>query len=157
MRQHMKPKFDEKSLTYLREENEGYASVMAAGSLEKSVELLNPAALEIARLCTGDATVEEINREYARRHPGPTADIIAEIVDRGLMLLAQYGLLGVEPSEPMRAEGPELYAADGELVTRRLDENDFRSIRGLMVGASFPSFERLPKTFYTSPFKVDRM
>lgn len=152
MRLHLKPKFDEESLAFLREENEGYASVMAAGSPDRSVELLNPSAMEIARLATGEATVEEIIRAFARRHPGPTPDMITEVVNRGLALLAQYGLLTVEPSEAMQVERPELYAGEGELVTRKLDENDFRALRSLLIGSSFPDFARLPRTFYANPY-----
>ncbi len=148
----LKPKFDPERLEYFREENESYASFVSPGDTTKALQLLNPTSLEIARLCTGDLTLEEIRRAYREKYPEADVEHLNRNVDQALTLLRQYGLLVSEPTLEGKLQRPELYAPKNENVSRPLDENDFKSIRQLLVGSEFPNLERLPKTFYLNPY-----
>ena len=59
---------------------------------------LNPTALDVVRLCTGEHTVTAIVDQLARRYAGPERDDVEREVLAFLAALAERGLLELDPA-----------------------------------------------------------
>jgi hypothetical protein len=142
-----KPRFDTKGLLFFRKENESYASFISPMNPSEGLQLLNPGIMEIADMCTGDVTADEILARYIASHASIDETTARSNVSRAMILLGHYSLLRTESGAVL----DELAGATADGV-RRLGGDDLRAIRSLLTGGEFPSFDRVPKTYYTNPY-----
>lgn len=137
-----RPVVDLKSLAYLREENEGYIALVSPMDPHQNLELLNPQGVEVAGLCDGEHTVEQMEAAYLEAHPEISAKVAADHVRRALLLFEAYGILTPEPEDDEPPSGQEV---------RALDEGDFRRVRALLTGCRAADGGAPPRTFYQNP------
>ena len=159
----LKPRFDERRFLFFREEHAGYASAISPGDPNKALHVLNPTVVDVARLCTGEATVQEIQVQYATRYgQGPDSPLaqyqsspgpLDRYVEEAIILLSLYNLVTFEVDEELPAADEELPAADeSKPVVRRLEEWDLAALRTLMLGGTFPEKEDVPTIHYRHPY-----
>lgn len=151
MRPDTRPRFDPERFTFFRRELAGYASAISPGDPSKALRILSPTTMEIAELCTGQATVEEIKRHFAARYQQDPHGALGSQVDEALLMLSLYDLLSIE-DDSTRSEIPE--AAP---VVRRLEEWDFLALRLFLNAGPFPDKQAPPLVHFRHPYVTVEM
>jgi hypothetical protein len=147
MRGDARPRFDPERFLFFRRELAGYASAISPGDPSKALKVLNPTTMEIADLCTGYATVDEIKRHVAARYQNDPTGVVGGQVDEALLMLRLYDLVTVEPEAP-----PPPVAQGAELELRRLLEWDLIALRVFLSGGAFPEKAHPPLVHYRHPY-----
>jgi hypothetical protein len=141
-----RPHFDRERLQYFRRELAGYATAISPQDPGRALKVLNPTIMDIAELCTGYTTVDEIKRHFAVRYGNDPTGMVSTQVDEALLLLELYNLVTVEQEQP----GPS--AGDGQPAVRRLEEWDLCTLRVFLSGGAFPEKEHPPVVHYRHPY-----
>ncbi|HPC82613.1 MAG TPA: hypothetical protein P5234_04850 [Thermoanaerobaculaceae bacterium] len=146
-----RPRFDPERFAFFRRELAGYASAISPGDPSKALRILNPTTMEIAELCTGHATVEEIKRHFAARYGQDPHGPLGSQVDEALLMLSLYDFLSLE-EDGSRSEPPP--GADG---VRRLEEWDFLALRMFLNAGAFPDKPAPPLVHFRHPYTTVEM
>jgi hypothetical protein len=144
-----RPRFDPERFAFFRRELAGYASAISPHDPSKALRILNPTTMEIAGLCSGHVTVEEIKLHFAARYQQDPHGALGAQVDEALLMLSMYDLLTVEDdvtdSRPTPSGG------------RRLEEWDFKALRHFLAGGAFPDKDAPPIVHYRHPYVTVEM
>jgi hypothetical protein len=136
MNPNVKPKLMKEAFTFFRKENLGYASIISPGDPSKALHLLNPTAVEIAEMFTGERTLEEIKAEYATKYKQQSPSPLSQYIDQTLYILYLYNLIDLQDTEK------ELPTKGSPIPkVRKLEEWDFSALRNLFNGGEFPAKE----------------
>lgn len=144
-----RPHFDPARFTFFRRELAGYASAISPQDPSKALRILSPTTMEIAELCSGHATVEEIKTHFAARYQQDPHGALGAQVDEALLLLSMYDLLTVEDDEAD--------ARPASSGVRRLEEWDFRALRSFLAGGTFPAKDAPPLVHFRHPYVTVEM
>ena len=151
MKAEARPHFDPERFTFFRRELAGYASAVSPGDPSKALRILSPTTMEIAELCTGLATVDEIKRHFAARYQQDPNGALGSQVDEALLMLSLYDLLSIEDDS---AE-PEIVEA--QPAVRRLEEWDFLALRLFLNAGPFPDKLAPPVIHFRHPYVTIEM
>lgn len=151
MRAGARPRFDPERFTFFRRELAGYASAISPGDPSKALRILSPTTMEIADLCTGQATVEEIKRHFAARYQQDPHGALGSQVDEALLMLSLYGLLSVEDDSTWTD------SSEPAPAVRRLEEWDFLALRLFLNAGPFPDKSAPPLVHYRHPYVTVEM
>jgi hypothetical protein len=146
MNPQLKPRFDEKRFLFFREENAGYASAISPGDPNKALHVLNPTVYDIGRMCTGEATLAEIQARYAARFQQDPSSPLVKYVEEAILLLSLYNLLTFSGEAPPTTSGEPIP------IVRRLEEWDLGPLRTLLLGGRFPEKDGMPMLHYRHPY-----
>lgn len=144
-----RPRFDPARFTFFRRELAGYASAISPQDPSKALRILSPTTMEIADLCSGHLTVEEIKTHFAARYQQDPHGALGAQVDEALLMLAMYDLLTVEDA------GAEARPASSGV--RRLEEWDFLALRSFLAGGAFPAKDTPPLVHFRHPYVTVEM
>lgn len=151
MRPVARPRFDPERFTFFRRELAGYASAISPGDPSKALRILSPTTMEIAELCTGQATVDEIKRHFAARYQQDPHGVLGGQVDEALLMLSLYDLLSIED------DGARPEASDTGPTVRRLEEWDFLALRLFLNAGPFPDKQAPPLVHFRHPYVTVEM
>ena len=152
MRGDAKPRFDPERFTYFRRELAGFASAISPDDPSRTLRVLNKSVLEVAELCTGYATVDEIRQFLAARYQKPAdGPLIRNQVDEALLMLAIYNLITLD-DEHDTANSESEADHDESPTVRRLEEWDFNAFRLFLSGGTFPDKPNPPIVHFRHPY-----
>lgn len=146
-----RPRFDPERFTFFRRELAGYASAISPGDPSKALRILSPTTMEIAELCTGQATVDEIKRHFAARYQQDPRGALGSQVDEALLMLSLYDLLSIED------DGARPERSDPGPAVRRLEEWDFLALRLFLNAGPFPEKQAPPVIHFRHPYVTVEM
>lgn len=117
------PIYDSSKMPYVREEDEGYYTIIPPRRIRVERKLINPTAGLILRLCDGNNTVEQISKQISQRYNDVSLDRIREDVANTLVHCWINSIISWDNNmNPFNKETTRVLA-NGETVSLAFDED----------------------------------
>ncbi len=95
-----RPIFKISSLSYYRDEKEGYATLVSEKHPELREMVINPTAKDILDLCDGSRGIKEICRKMSENYRGVSENVISKDVSKILGSYSRMGIISWEGGDP---------------------------------------------------------
>ncbi len=110
------PIFHDKNINYIREEKNGFFSIVSKYTPEYSVQLFNRVAKEITDYCNGTNNVKSIINNLANHYPKVSNNLLKNDVHKTLILLSKYGFVNWK-------EGLNPFKINRERITKNINDS----------------------------------
>lgn len=120
------PIFHDDNINFIREEKNGYFSIVSKYTPEYSIQLFNRVAKEITDDCDGVNSVDSIINNLFNRYPKASESLIRNDVHKTLILLSKYGFINWKNNlNPFKINRERISKSlnDTQIITKSYEED----------------------------------